>query len=155
MKRCLALMMCLMTSQLNAGLQRQTPATPIDTQLVDSAKKAYTKEGNVDLEPLLDLKVGDIVAFKAGEEIVVGTVAQRSLTPDDGLKIFGTFTSHTKAGFLFHFGPGNTVKGVLFFVDRNVTYNLAYNEATKQLVFERRELTLRELPPSSDVSASK
>lgn len=152
MKWCVALL-CWMTLDVHAGMQRQSP--PTTAAVTDATKRAYDKDGDVDLEPLLDLKIGDSVAFKIGDEIVVGTVNQRDVSPGTGLKIFGTFPGHDKAGFLFQFGVANTVKGLLFFVGRNATYNLVIDEATKRLSFERRDLQPRAVPPAGNASVTK
>lgn len=147
MKRCLTVMLCLLTFQLNAGLQQQAPSSESALTMMDSTKHAYDKRGDVDLEPLLDLKIGDTVAFKLEQEVVVGVVKQREFSPDTGLKLFGVFPGHNKAGFLFHFGAAQTVRGMLFFVDRNATYNLTLEESSKRLMLERRDIQPRTLPP--------
>ena len=144
--------MCLMILDAHAGMQRQSPPS---TTIAESTKRAYNEKGDVDLEPLLNLKAGDTVAFKVGDEIVVGRVERREASSDIGLKLFGTFPEHSKAGFLFHFGAANTIKGLLFFVDRNAVYNLILDETNMRLSFERRDLKPRETPPTADTRSSK
>lgn len=147
MNKVCSVLLCLLTFNLEAGMQRAS--APDALVATDSTKRAYDKDGDVDIEPLLELKIGDTVAFKIDNEIIIGKVEQRDISPDTGMKLFGTFPGHNKAGFLFHFGVVNTVKGLLFFVDRNATYNLTIDDASKRLRFERRDLQPRSLPPTA------
>jgi hypothetical protein len=146
----------MLTSTVHAGLQRQPTTT---TQITADTHQAFDEHGDVDVKPLLSLKVRDLVAFKLGDEVVVGTITQRDMSRETGLKIFGTFADHGKSGFLFHFSPINndqvTIRGVLFFVDKNVMYNLGVDESHHRLYFERQELTPRQAPPPTDTSVTK
>lgn len=145
MKRCLALLMCL-SLPLHAGVQKQESKAAVITS---STKQAFDKNGDVDLVPLVDLKVGDTVAFKVDNEIVVGTVTRQSITPEEGLKLFGEFGTSNKAGFLFHFGSQNTVKGMLFFADKNTIYNLSVDGEGKRIIFEKQIIAPRESIPNT------
>lgn len=143
MKRCMVLLVCFITSTLYAGMQRQQPISRADTRVVESAKRAYTKDGEVDLEPIVDLKVGDNIAFKLGDEVVVATIDKRDTTAESGLIIIGTFIGHNKAGVFFQFTPKNVIKGVLFFTEKNAIYNLSLDETTGRVYFKRQEIAPR------------
>jgi len=130
---------------LLAGVHKQESKAAVITS---STKQAFDKNGDVDLVPLVELNIGDTVAFKVDNEVVVGVVTIRSITPEDGLKIFGEFDTSNKAGFLFHFKLQNesqsSVNGLLFFPDKNVVYNLSVDEKRTRIIFEKQIIVPRD-----------
>lgn len=143
MKHCLIALLCLGCVSYAGFNKQQAP----NSAQVSATKRAYDEQGNVDLEPLVDLVVGDTIAFKIKDKIVVGTVKQRTTEPKKSLKLFGEFSDHNKSGFVFEFTSSSkdevTVKGIIFFVDLNKIYTLEHDKEKNILVFKEQNIAAR------------
>lgn len=149
MKTSLFALLCL-TEIACAGMSKQNPQKDLVVNESKAAvKKIFDGDGNVDLQPLVDASAGETVLFNIDGKIVSGTIRERIVDPNQGLKLIGEIANHNKAGFLFHFKPAKdgsvNVKGILFFAESNEMFSLEYNEDKKVLYFKKQALAVRDL----------
>lgn len=152
MKRCLALLVCW-SLVAHAGMHKQE-STPY-VQITSNTKQAFDKDGNVDLNTVIDLKVNDTVTFQVDGNVVVGVVTQRNTVPETSLQIVGDFSKTNKAGFVFQFTSSNTVLGILIFTQKNFIYKLSFDGEKQVFCWIKQEIKPPDIVPPTGAMITK
>lgn len=127
----------LLSLPLNAGIKIKEKESPSSLSL-DQVKQGTDILGNVNIEVIGRLNVGDLVSFKLTEKLLIGRVTKVDVVENESIKIIGVFDKEDKAGFGFFFSQKEgKIGGSLLFENDNITYRLRFNEDKKIFYFEK------------------
>lgn len=134
---------------LYAGITRAVSNT-VQQQAPQASKKAYKDDGSIDLEVIVDAKLGESITFKLPDTgtTTTGTITQVEGTPNKGLRVIGVFDERAKSGFMFYFKIEESksfLAGSLIFIDKGVAYQLKFKETDKTFYFEKQSIKPRDI----------
>lgn len=133
MKWCVVVLMMLM-AHTHAGMRKQEPLPDITAEA-----NAYDAAGEIQLQPLIDLEVGQTIGFRVGTHVEVAVV-ERHVANAQHLLITGKFLKHHDAEFVFEFerlpGGATHITALLLFVDLGRYYTLESDTRGKMCFVE-------------------
>jgi hypothetical protein len=131
----------LFFTPLQAGVKKREKTESVNLSLNDTIKQGTDKLGNINLELIAKLKVGDLISFKLPTKEVVGKVTRIDFIEDELLKIIGIFEKEEDAGFGFYFSAKEgKVGGTLSFDNGSLQYKLRYNAEKQFFYLEKIEI---------------
>jgi hypothetical protein len=130
----------LSLAPLYAGVKKREKPESVNLSLGDNIKQGTDNLGNINLELIAKLKVGDLISFKLPTKEVIGKVTRIEFIEDELLKIIGIFEKEEDAGFGFYFNAKEgKVGGTLSFENGIIQYKLRFNEQKQFFYLEKIE----------------
>ena len=130
----------LSLAPLYAGVKKREKPESVNLSLGDNIKQGTDNLGNINLELIAKLKVGDLTSFKLPTKEVIGKVTRIEFIEDELLKIIGIFEKEEDAGFGFYFNAKEgKVGGTLSFENGIIQYKLRFNEQKQFFYLEKIE----------------
>jgi hypothetical protein len=130
----------LSLAPLYAGVKKREKPESVNLSLGDNIKQGTDNLGNINLELIAKLKVGDLISFKLPTKEVIGKVTRIEFIEDELLKIIGIFEKEEDAGFGFYFNAKEgKVGGTLSFENGILQYKLRFNEQKQFFYLEKIE----------------
>ncbi len=123
---------------LNAGIKIKEKES--SSLSLDQVKQGTDNNGNINLELIARLKVGNLVSFKLSDRVVIGRVTRVDVVENESIKIIGIFDKELEAGFGFFFSAKEgKIGGTLSFEDGDLQYKLRFNAEKNFFYFEKIE----------------